>query len=91
MLSCINQFKLNLDNRRSCFKQINKPWGYSLNVENLPRFYNGPGSNPNTEKKRKLVNKKQADEMVQWLRALAPLPENPDLIPSTHMIAHNYH
>ena len=28
-------------------------------------------------------------EMVQWLRALAPLPEDPGSIPSTHMAAHN--
>jgi hypothetical protein len=28
--------------------------------------------------------------MVQRLRALVLLPENPGLIPSTHMVAHNH-
>ena len=28
--------------------------------------------------------------MAQWLRALAVLPEVLSLIPSTHMVAHNY-
>lgn len=28
-------------------------------------------------------------EMTQWLRALAALPEDPGLIPSTHVAAHN--
>ena len=27
--------------------------------------------------------------MVQWLRALAALPEDPGSIPRTHMAAHN--
>jgi hypothetical protein len=28
--------------------------------------------------------------MAQWLRALALLPEDSGLIPSTHMMAHNH-
>ena len=29
-------------------------------------------------------------EVTQWLRALAALPEDPGLIPSTHITAHNF-
>ena len=32
----------------------------------------------------------QAGEMAQRLSALAALPEDPGLIPSTHMVAHNH-
>ena len=28
-------------------------------------------------------------KMAQWLRALAALAENPDLVPSTHIVTHN--
>jgi hypothetical protein len=31
-----------------------------------------------------------AREMAQGLKALAVLPEDQDLIPSTHMVAHNH-
>ena len=31
-----------------------------------------------------------AGEMVQWLRALATLPEDPGSIPSTHTEAHGH-
>ena len=32
----------------------------------------------------------RAGEMAQQLRALAALPEDPDPIPSTHVVANNY-
>jgi hypothetical protein len=32
---------------------------------------------------------KCAKEMAEWLRALAALPEDLGLIPSTHMVAYN--
>lgn len=32
----------------------------------------------------------EASELVQQLRALTASPENPGLIPSTHMLANNY-
>jgi hypothetical protein len=32
----------------------------------------------------------EAGEMAQQLRALAALLEDPDLVPSTHMAAHNH-
>jgi hypothetical protein len=32
---------------------------------------------------------RRAGEMAQWLKSLAALPGNPDLVLSTHMKAHN--
>ena len=34
-------------------------------------------------------NNAGAGEIAQWLRAPAALPEDPGLIPSTHVVAHN--
>lgn len=31
----------------------------------------------------------RAGEMVQGLKALVALPKDPDLVPSTHVVAHN--
>jgi hypothetical protein len=30
------------------------------------------------------------DKMAQWLKALTDFAENPGLVPSTHMTAHNH-
>ena len=32
----------------------------------------------------------RADDVAQWLKALAVLPEDLSSIPSTHMVAHSY-
>jgi hypothetical protein len=42
-------------------------------------------------KKKKIIKVgKGAGEMAQWLRALASLPEDLGLIPSTHIRVHNH-
>jgi hypothetical protein len=44
----------------------------------------------NKTKQTNKQNHRGIREMVQWLRAMADLPEDMDLIPSTHMIASSF-
>ena len=52
-------------------------------ISQIPSFL------PQGEEKLKTVLKATI-EMAQWLRVLVTLVEDPSLVPSTHMAAHNH-
>jgi len=57
----------------------------------LDQYVLGPGlSLQHREGRRGEGERKEAGEMVQWLRALAAFPEDSGSIPSTHMAAHSH-
>jgi len=50
-----------------------------------PKMLNQPTSQPT-----KLPSMSGVGEMAQWLRVQVTKPKEPDSIPSTHMVNHNY-